>query len=887
MTKRCLRSLALLAGLLAAARIEAQPACPDRPPSVQEPLEEAAQHVYEGACEKARRPAQQAIERARCQKDERREAEAHWLLGRALTRCGRDAEARGELDQALALFQALGDRGGAGRTYHALGMLAFYEDRPRGRTLFETALVELDAAGDRAGRGAALADRMHVLDDAAESKRAVEEALAIADELRDDGLRARALHRRAVLRDGDGDFAGALEDLNRALTLAEATQQRYVVAGVLTSLGRLYRIHGDPERALVTHRRALAIRQQIGDVKGLISSTNVIGTALAFAGRPREALRYYKRAEAMARVSGGPTIHGFQRLNLAHGYRSAGQPARAIPILEDLIAHGGDRAPGQLAGVHYALGLAEAALGRHARAVENLESAASTWRSVDDPEMLLNSVAPRLQSLRALQRPDEALAAAREGLELTERLRRRLVPRDFLKRGFGERTQGLHADIVALLFDLGRFGEALEVSEQARARALLDLLAAPRGGKAEAEADLVPGRTSAATADAAPLSDIVATARRLDSTVVEYFVAPSATYVWTVSPSGDVHAARVNAGEARRRALGEGACRLPLLTPRGRGGIPTRAGALLSTRTRLDPGWRALYDLLVRPIAAHLPAAEHRLTVVPHGPLLRLPFAALQDERGRYLLERFSLSYTPACGLLDLAARKRESHEVRDRQLLVVADPSPMPTLDSGAVLPGLPGAGREAKAVATAFGAETSARILSGRGATKDAVRRLAGDATLLHFATHGIVLDDRPLASFLAVAQGGAGEDGRLTMEDIDGLSLNADLVVLSACRSALGRLSPDGVLGLTRSFFAAGVSSVMASVWDVADEPTALLVEHFYRHLAAGLPRDRALRQAQRTVLEQLRAGRVRVDTPGGTVVLPETPIFWAGFILIGEP
>ena len=167
--------------------------------------------------------------------------------------------------------------------------------------------------------------------------------------------------------------------------------------------------------------------------------------------------------------------------------------------------------------------------------------------------------------------------------------------------------------------------------------------------------------------------------------------------------------------------------------------------------------------------------------------------------------------------------------------------------------------------------------------------MRIAAGGKTVLHFATHAIVHDEDPFSSFLALgpaANGNAG-DGLLTAQEIYGLNLDADLVVLSACRSAGGRVTGDGIATFARAFIYAGAPSLVASLWDVADEPTNRLLPDFYRAWFGGASKARALRTAQLRLLSDLRANKVTINTPAGLVSLPELPVFWAGFALLGEP
>ena len=117
--------------------------------------------------------------------------------------------------------------------------------------------------------------------------------------------------------------------------------------------------------------------------------------------------------------------------------------------------------------------------------------------------------------------------------------------------------------------------------------------------------------------------------------------------------------------------------------------------------------------------------------------------------------------------------------------------------------------------------------------------------------------------------------------------GLKLDTDLVVLSACRSGSGKISSDGVMGLTRGFFYAGSPSVVATFWDVVDESTERLMAGFYRQYVKTHAKGASLRAAQLALLADLRAGKVVVTAGGRKITLPEHPLLWAAFFLSGEP
>ena len=164
----------------------------------------------------------------------------------------------------------------------------------------------------------------------------------------------------------------------------------------------------------------------------------------------------------------------------------------------------------------------------------------------------------------------------------------------------------------------------------------------------------------------------------------------------------------------------------------------------------------ALHQLLVAPIQRLLPAERGSLlTILPHGPLFRLSFAALRNPTGQYLVERYAIHYVPAGVVLGLAEQHARASETGDRRYLLIADPQTPPSLPGGKPLPRLPGTRREVSQVAALVPA-AAATSLVGANATEQRVRSLAGDRSVLHFATHGVIRADDPLESFLALDTG-----------------------------------------------------------------------------------------------------------------------------------
>jgi CHAT domain-containing protein len=379
----------------------------------------------------------------------------------------------------------------------------------------------------------------------------------------------------------------------------------------------------------------------------------------------------------------------------------------------------------------------------------------------------------------------------------------------------------------------------------------------------------------------------VALARGLPTTLVVYWIHEAGSYAWVVGEDGAVNAARIEMpAAALRRAVRRAVDETPDASLTVSGTDRTIASAAAPTE------YRALYRALWRPLERWLPReSDARITVLPHGPLFTLPFAALVDHRGRYLIERFALHYAASGAVLSEAAARARQQPVADATALLVADPSPIAATERGLQLPGLNAARGEVRSIAALVNGR--AVLLMGARASEAAVRDALPRARLVHFATHGLVRDSDPLGSHLMLATAGgrayraSHDDGRLTASEIAHLRLSSDLVVLGACRSARGAVSSDGISGLTRAFMAAGAPSVIATLWDVPDTATSRLMERFYRLYLAGVSKDRALRAAQLALLRDLRAGRVKVRVGHTTIASPEHPHFWAGAILVGAP
>jgi CHAT domain-containing protein len=324
--------------------------------------------------------------------------------------------------------------------------------------------------------------------------------------------------------------------------------------------------------------------------------------------------------------------------------------------------------------------------------------------------------------------------------------------------------------------------------------------------------------------------------------------------------------------------------------------IPVRRSKLYSRIERIHqmmaerrPGFgplsRELYDLLIKPAEPRL-QGRTTLCIIPDGPLWELPFQALQQREDLYLIEDFAVFHAPSLGVLkEVKGRKRSKPATRTPSLLAFGNPvvgaevvNDLQHQKSGDRFDPLPEAEAEVKALAEFFDPNRS-RILIGERAEEQSFKSLAPAYDIIHRATHGIFDNRHPLYSFLlfAKAKDGANDDGLLEAREIMGLKLNADLVVLSACDTARGRIGAgEGVIGLSWAFFAAGCRSTLVSQWKVNSANAADWMGGFYESLSKVSTGDKKTK----IVASRIAALGMMKDKRY------EHPFYWAGFILIGD-
>jgi len=265
---------------------------------------------------------------------------------------------------------------------------------------------------------------------------------------------------------------------------------------------------------------------------------------------------------------------------------------------------------------------------------------------------------------------------------------------------------------------------------------------------------------------------------------------------------------------------------------------------------------RELYDLLIAPVENKI--KTRNLIIIPYDSMHYLPFQSLMDGEGRYLVEKYCISYLPSASVLKFVESKR-SH--KSETLLALGNPK----TDRQDYKP-LPFAEREVRDV---VGFIDSSRLFIGSQATEDNFRHYAPEYDILHLACHSELNSSYPLFSSLLLSPGEE-HDGNLEVYELFTMDIDADMVVLSACQTALGHLTrAEELVGLVRAFMYAGTPTVISSLWVIKDESTAYLMTEFYKNLNK-YSKAEALRRAQLQTMKEY-----------------PSPYHWASFVLIGDP
>jgi CHAT domain-containing protein len=611
-----------------------------------------------------------------------------------------------------------------------------------------------------------------------------------------------------------GEFRQSVRAASKALHLANATRDPNLLAMANRDLAIVYSYSGQLEKAEEFAREAL--KHPARDPKLVVGPVQkVIGDVRTRRGDYAGAVISYDEALANSSSRYAPLVQA----SLVNALIESGDAARAREVLAGMAPPRDAPLTAQLDRTRARLLLAE---NKPAEARDLYRALTARQVGTDTEYYRLwawDGVARSELALGQKQAAAEAVARALGGID---QVRARFRSEEF-KMGLFSDLQSVFERGVAIYSDAGDARQAFEVSERSRSRALLDAVR----GRAKIN------ERAATTVDLAALQGMLAP----DERVVQFHSLPDRLLVWVVGPAG-IEAKTV---AVRREELTE-------LVEVFRNSIVRGRRAAITNADKLGAA-------LLGPLAL---APGQRLIVVPHGPLHYLPFQALRLD-GRYVIETHPVAVAPS---ISIAVQLAQRSPHVGASLTAFGNPRIEDKYD-------LPGAEVEVKQLAQLFPRNT---VYMGTAATKTQFRDVAARSSLMHVAAHAEADAVDPLYSRILLANEG-GKQNFLEAHEILGLPMDGTaLVTLSACESGLGRIAQgDEVLGFTRSFLSAGSSSLIASLWPVSDDATAVLMGTLYGELAKGRDIQKAMQAGQLAVLKDPKMSH---------------PFFWAPFNLIGN-
>jgi CHAT domain-containing protein/Tfp pilus assembly protein PilF len=846
-----------------------------------------------------------AADAARAAGDEVLAAEATYQCARIIDQLGDIPSAVEWQRRALSMFQALGRKDRQARVLNRLGDLSRkLGDVTESERYFAEALPlaqethDLAAVADILNNSGLLKLKTGRFEEALDQLQA---AIPLAQELESADVEGALTLNSGEAYASLGEHEKSIEARRRSLEVVSRINSPRRTGRALYALASAYFENGDDAKAYETIRNALSTLEQSGDRAYEAEARGFLAHMLHRTGESEQAVQAFARAapmlrEAQNRLGEARVLSSWAELEIDRGETEA-----ALVKLEQSLQLARQAAnPQTEARALYLKALALEKQGRLDEAIQSVGGAVASVEAMRGSIVRSEFRTSYLAAVRSyfdlhvdlLARRGSASAA----FEMSERGRART-----LLEGLAESASKIKKGVDPALLARQRALQAqLNAKESLRAQVALangeksaralalgreielllgqwkDIEAQIRAASPAYWALSRPEPVSAARVQGALLDEGTA--------LVEYYLGSKRGHAWVIDRRGvtsHVLPAAATVGRLARR--------YHELLSRERELLD--AGARAKLGEQVAEAGRSLAAMVWQPVEQRV--RGKRLLIVADGALQYVPFAALPTTSGEPLLSAHELAYLPSASVLDTL--RRDNRRVASNATAVFADPvftrddprvvggerpaaagsASTSRAAAAAGFPRLRFSRKEAETIAAAAGAPTF-EALDFSASKKTLLERDLRRYRILHFATHGVLDTERPELSglvFSLVDQAGKPVDGFLRLHEIYNLDLDAELVVLSACRTALGKeVHGEGLIGLTRGFLYAGASRIVSSVWNVDDRASALLMSRFYTAmLAKGLAPAAALRHAQLSMLQEARWSN---------------PHYWAAFGLQGE-
>jgi CHAT domain-containing protein/Tfp pilus assembly protein PilF len=862
----------------------------------------------------------QALPLLQASGDRAGEASAFNNMGVAYLGMGEKRKALELFDQATRILRPLQDRktlaqvaGNIGVTYDNLG------DYHRALDSLQYGLALRREMGDRAGEGLTLNNIGSAYSGLAEYQEALDAYLAALEIHRSNDSRwnmAVNLNNIGWVYAALSDRRHALSSYQESLELSRAIQDPRRTAVALNNIANIHAELGDYRKAIALHTEALALRRQTHDPDGEATSLTNLGEAYMKAGEAKKARDHFEHALTILRISANRhklvrALRGLGTLSRETGDFETSRTSldEALRNSREIRDQNGEASVlAELARLDYDRGSLTSA---HQVAEQSLSAFEALRLRVVSPNLRASLVASARQvqelNVDALERlnseqPGGGFDAA--AFYAAERGRARSLL-EVLGESSAEIRRGVDAALLSRERELQRLiadkadrrtqllNRQHIAEEDAAATRELDSLAAALEQVQSRIREASPQYAALTRPDVLNLQEIQSKVLDEDTVLLEYELGAKRSFLWAVTSSS------ITSFELRPRGEIESAARrvYELLTARNVSVSGETPAARVARVRRSDEEYCAtaarLSEVLLGPVASQI--AGKRLLIVAEGALEYLPFSALPEPgKQQPLIVEHEIVTAPSASVLAVLRQETANRQPAEKTLFVAADPVYSTNdarvslhhieavgLRSGeersiAAFPRLRFSRTEAEHITTLIPPANTVKAFDF-DANRDAVLKVdLARFRILHFATHSLLDDERPELSGIVLSlvdRGGRRQNGFLRLYDIYNLRLNADLVVLSACRTALGQeIRGEGLIGLTRGFFYAGAPRVLASLWQIDDRTGAQFMRPFYEALLVRNERPAAA----------LRSAQIAMWRTKGW----DAPYYWAAFTLQGE-
>lgn len=730
-----------------------------------------------------------------------------------------------------------------------------------------------------------------VYDDLNDTKQALSyynKALEIAAKVSNNNGKAAILNNIGRIQSDNQDFVNALNSYNESLKIWQSANDIRGQATTLNNIGFVYTNQGENDQklfnnALDNYNQALKLWQQVEDINGEASTLNNLGLVAAKQGNFPQALTYYHQALPLRKKAGDKAKEALTLYSIAYALREQGNLTQAVTEIEAAIK----------------------IIEELRKNIGNSELRATFFASKQDYYELYIDLLMQLHKTK----PKAGFDA--EALQVSERARARSLL-DVLNETPGEIRRGVDAKLLEKEHTLK---QQIDAAEKRR-------VAIKKGENSDAQVALIdeeidellrqyqtaqgqirstsPHYANLTQPPILNLPEIQQKIVKKDDLLLSYYLGEKRSYLWAVT-SNNINSYELPPRQEIQQLAKQ--FRDSLTDPKVR-----------TKPKRFGESSLALSQVIIAPVSQLLKLK--RLLIIADGTLQYIPFSALvnpinsQPEKWQPLILEHEIINLPSASTVEVLRREISGRKSAPKALAILADPVfalndqrvslrlrqngdnivaslpanlqtiPLDLIrsaeESSVTFSRLEYTEKEAEQILALFPSPDTKPAIAFAANRATATNPELSQYRMIHFATHGLLNSNNPQLSGLVLSlvdEGGKPQNGFIRLHEIFNLNLPADLVVLSACQTGLGKqVRGEGVIGLTRGFMYAGAARIVVSLWSVDDQATSELMVKFYQGiLQKGLSPADALRDAQIQMWQKEQW---------------QSPYYWAAFTLQGE-